>query len=179
MKWPVVCFIATKLVIRLFRSTNKMASRLFYSHKQIGHSSVSEHKQNGQSVSGPQMKRPVICFIATNKLVIHLFWSTNKMASDLFWSHRLDDHSPAKNDRFLWHASPSRVILCLEVRELHLFDIYIYIFVQVFPERFFCTQLYDIKYSYLIQIICTQLYGFKYSYQIQIILWFQVTNKNL
>ena len=28
---------------------------------------------------------------------------------------------------------------------------------------FFCTRLYDIRYSYLIQIICTPLYGFKYS----------------
>ena len=33
-----------------------------------------------------------------------------------------------------------------------------------------CTWLY-IKYSYLIQIICTQLYGFKYSYLI--LLWFR------
>ena len=33
---------------------------------------------------------------------------------------------------------------------------------------------YDIKYSYLIQIICTQLYGFKYSYLILIIIQFQV-----
>ena len=33
----------------------------------------------------------------------------------------------------------------------------------------FCTQLHNIKYSYLIQIICPQLYGFKYSYPIQII----------
>ena len=31
------------------------------------------------------------------------------------------------------------------------------------------SQLYDFKYSYLIQIICTQFYGFKYSNQIQII----------
>ena len=33
----------------------------------------------------------------------------------------------------------------------------------------FCSQLYNIKYFNLIQIICTQLYGFKYSYLIQII----------
>ena len=35
--------------------------------------------------------------------------------------------------------------------------------------RVFCTHLYGIKYSYLIQIICIKLYGFKYSYLIQII----------
>ena len=39
---------------------------------------------------------------------------------------------------------------------------------------FFFAQLYDIKHSYLKQIICTSLYGFKYSYLITIIIWFQV-----
>ena len=43
--------------------------------------------------------------------------------------------------------------------ELPSLYVYIYIFAQ----------LYDIKYSYLIQIICTQFYVIKYSYLIQII----------
>ena len=34
----------------------------------------------------------------------------------------------------------------------------------------FCTQIYDIKYSYLIQITCKQLYGFKYCSLILIII---------
>ena len=37
---------------------------------------------------------------------------------------------------------------------------------------FFCTQLYDINYSYLIQIVFGQSYGFKYSYLIQTMIWF-------
>ena len=41
-----------------------------------------------------------------------------------------------------------------------------YLFVY---NHYFCTQLYDIKYSHLIQIICTHLYGFKYSCLIWII----------
>ena len=35
--------------------------------------------------------------------------------------------------------------------------------------RVFGTEFYNIKYSYLTQIICTQLYYFKYSYLILII----------
>ena len=62
----------------------------------------------------------------------------------------------------------SKVVLYLEVRELHPLSVRINI------EFVFCTEKYDIKYSYLIQIICTQLYGFWYSYLKLIIIWFQV-----
>ena len=36
-------------------------------------------------------------------------------------------------------------------------------------KSFVCTQLYDIKYSNLIQLNYTQLYGIKYSYQVPLI----------
>ena len=62
------------------------------------------------------------------------------------------------------HIKPSRVILCFQVTEMWIIYVHIYIFVVVF-----CTLLYDIKYSYQIQIICTLLYDIKYSYLIQII----------
>ena len=45
-------------------------------------------------------------------------------------------------------------------------------FVVVLAGVLFCPQLYDIKYSYIIQIINTQINGFKYSYLILIIIWF-------
>ena len=48
------------------------------------------------------------------------------------------------------------VISCLEVRELHTLYTYIYIFCLVSYD--FCTQLYDIKYSYVRQTICIQIY---------------------
>ena len=39
----------------------------------------------------------------------------------------------------------------------------------LFVNNHLFAQLYDSKYSYLIQIVCIHLYSFKYSYQIQII----------
>ena len=45
-----------------------------------------------------------------------------------------------------------------------------------------CTQLYDIKYSYQIQIICTQLYDIKYSSSnpnnLHTVIWYQVFLSN-
>ena len=38
----------------------------------------------------------------------------------------------------------------------------------IYQSFFVCTQLYDIKYSYLIRMIYTQLYDIKYSYLIEI-----------
>ena len=72
---------------------------------------------------------------------------------------------------FQWYVNPSRVILFIGIRELWSLYIYIYIFMYLFLNGFisFDTTLYDIKYSYLIQIIGTQLYDIKYSYLIQII----------
>ena len=49
------------------------------------------------------------------------------------------------------------------MRILYVYD---YFFLCSF---FFCIRLYNIKYSYLIQIICTRLYDIKYSYLTQII----------
>ena len=48
------------------------------------------------------------------------------------------------------------------------FDLFRSCFLGVFA------QLYDIKYSCLIQIICAQLNGFKYSYLILLNIWFHV-----
>ena len=45
---------------------------------------------------------------------------------------------------------------------------FIFIFFCAVIKGFFLHTLYDIKYSYQIQIIYTQLYGFKYSYLLQI-----------
>ena len=50
-------------------------------------------------------------------------------------------------------------ILWCGVKESRTLYVYIYIFLKSFY-----TQLYNIKYSYLIPIIYTQLYGFKFSY---------------
>ena len=50
----------------------------------------------------------------------------------------------------------------------------IYIFWAIVSLEYFFTQLYDIKYSYLIQIILPQFYGFKYSYLI-LTIYTQVT----
>ena len=47
------------------------------------------------------------------------------------------------------------LFLCEEVRELRTLYVYICFFVQFFLEMF--AQLYDIKYSYLTQIICKQI----------------------
>ena len=52
----------------------------------------------------------------------------------------------------------------LEVKEAYSLYVLVYIFCVVSWEFFFCTQLYDIKHSYLTEIICKQLYTFKYSY---------------
>ena len=40
---------------------------------------------------------------------------------------------------------------------------------QIMLHIYLYIQLYDIKYSYWMQIICTQFYGVKYTYLIQII----------
>ena len=48
---------------------------------------------------------------------------------------------------------------CLEIRESCTLKAYIYIFCCC-SLNLFCTQLYDIKYSYLILIIYTQINGF-------------------
>ena len=56
----------------------------------------------------------------------------------------------------------SRVILCVEIRKLRSLNVHIYIFCAVVSwEGFFCTWLYNIKYSNPIQIICSQLLVFK------------------
>ena len=62
---------------------------------------------------------------------------------------------------------------CLEVRESRSFSSYISFYVHLFRERFFGTQLCDIKDSNQIQMIYTPLYGFKYSYLIPMIILFQ------
>ena len=38
------------------------------------------------------------------------------------------------------------------------------LFSRFFRVFFFCTQLYAMKYSNLMQMICSQLFGFKYSF---------------
>ena len=56
----------------------------------------------------------------------------------------------------------SRVILYSEVKE-SIYLQFIFTFLRNCFLRGFCTQLNDIKYSYLTQIIYTQLYGLEYS----------------
>ena len=58
------------------------------------------------------------------------------------------------------------------VRELRSLFVYIYIFLNCCFWKGLCSLLYDIKNSYLIEIIDPRLYGFKYSYLI--IIWFEV-----
>ena len=56
--------------------------------------------------------------------------------------------------------------------EFNCFFSKLYIYINILC--YFCTQLYDVKYSYFIQIICIYLYDFKYSFLILIIIWTRV-----
>ena len=67
---------------------------------------------------------------------------------------------------FLNYLKPFRVILCQEVGKPRWFYVYIYNLTKIFL-KYFCTQLYDIKYL-LRQAISQPLYGVKYSYLIRI-----------
>ena len=100
--------------------------------------------------------------------------------SDVYTTDKID--AKVKFSGFYWCLAPifnsyvminyeenfnsSWVVLFQEYRSLYVF---IKKFCAVVSLKFLCTQLYDIKYSNLIQIICTQFFDIKYSYLIQII----------